>query len=110
MMTNLYPDYYQEGGDDGYYPYEEEGEDPDKLTQEDCWTVIASFFERRGLVRQQLDSFNEFINSGMQDIIEDSGDLNLEQHEQHTGNETDQAVCVLLPKGPMLIKTRRVTK
>lgn len=95
-MTNLHTEYYQEGGDDGYYPYEEEEADPDKLTQEDCWTVIASFFERRGLVRQQLDSFNEFINNTIQDIVEDSGDLNLEQHEQHTGNETDQSVGALL--------------
>jgi len=87
-------EYYQEGADDGYYPYAEDGDeqDPDKLAQEDCWTVIASFFERRGLVRQQLDSFNEFINNTIQDIVEDSGDLNLEQHDQHTGADTDKSV------------------
>ena len=30
----------------------------DEISQEDCWTVIGSFFEQKGLVRQQLDSFN----------------------------------------------------
>jgi hypothetical protein len=34
--------------------------------QEDAWAVISAFFEDKGLVRQQLDSFNEFINSSMQ--------------------------------------------
>ncbi len=34
--------------------------------QEDAWAVISAFFKAKGLVRQQLDSFNEFINSNMQ--------------------------------------------
>ena len=36
--------------------------------QEDAWAVISAFFEEKGLVRQQLDSFNEFINSNMQEV------------------------------------------
>ncbi len=36
------------------------------MLQEDAWTVISAYFEDKGLVRQQLDSFNEFINSNMQ--------------------------------------------
>ena len=38
-------------------------------TQEDAWVVISSFFEEKGLVRQQLDSFNEFIQHTMQEIV-----------------------------------------
>ncbi len=37
-----------------------------EITQEDSWAVISAYFEEKGLVRQQLDSFNEFINSNMQ--------------------------------------------
>ena len=37
-----------------------------EITQEDAWTVISAYFEEKGLVRQQLDSFNEFFNSNMQ--------------------------------------------
>lgn len=29
--------------------------------EESCWLVITSYFDEKGLVRQQLDSFNEFI-------------------------------------------------
>ena len=32
------------------------------LWQEACWIVISSYFDEKGLVRQQLDSFNEFVS------------------------------------------------
>ena len=31
------------------------------VTQEDAWAVISAYFEEKGLVRQQLDLFDEFI-------------------------------------------------
>jgi len=36
-------------------------EEEEEINQEDTWTVISSYFEEKGLVRQQLDSFDEFI-------------------------------------------------
>jgi DNA-directed RNA polymerase II subunit RPB2 len=39
-----------------------------EITQEDCWTVISSYFEQKGLVRQQLDSFDEFIQNTLQEV------------------------------------------
>lgn len=50
----------------------------EQITQEDCWTVISSFFEEKGLVRQQLDSFNEFIENTMQEIVDENSKLVLE--------------------------------
>lgn len=32
-----------------------------ELWQEACWIVINAYFDEKGLVRQQLDSFDEFI-------------------------------------------------
>lgn len=32
-----------------------------EMWQEAAWTVIDTFFEEKGLVRQQIDSFNEFV-------------------------------------------------
>jgi DNA-directed RNA polymerase II subunit RPB2 len=37
-----------------------------EISQEDAWAVISAYFDEKGLVRQQLDSFNEFINTSMQ--------------------------------------------
>jgi DNA-directed RNA polymerase beta subunit len=42
------------------------------LTQADqtnSWVVIGSFFQEKGLVRQQLDSFNQFITNTLQDLV-----------------------------------------
>jgi DNA-directed RNA polymerase II subunit RPB2 len=44
----------------------------ESITTEDCWTVISAFFEAKGLVRQQLDSFDEFIQNTMQEIVDEN--------------------------------------
>jgi len=47
-------------------------EDERPITQQDSWTVISAYFKEKGLVRQQLDSYDEFINNTIQEIVEDS--------------------------------------
>ena len=46
--------------------------------QEACWIVISSYFDEKGLVRQQLDSFDEFIQMSVQRIVEDSSAIELQ--------------------------------
>ncbi|KAG5179521.1 hypothetical protein JKP88DRAFT_200959 [Tribonema minus] len=58
-------------------PHEEE------ITQEDAWQVISSYFAEKGLVRQQLDSFDEFINNTMQEIVTESGDIRVTPEPQY---------------------------
>ena len=43
-------------------------EEDEEITQEDAWSVISAYFDEKGLVRQQLDSFDEFINNTMQEV------------------------------------------
>jgi DNA-directed RNA polymerase II subunit RPB2 len=69
---------------------EEEDEEP--ITQEDCWTVISSFFEDKGLVRQQLDSFDEFIQNTMQELVDENSDMILQTTNQHSGADGDVTV------------------
>ncbi|OAC98964.1 hypothetical protein MUCCIDRAFT_149592 [Mucor lusitanicus CBS 277.49] len=59
--------------------------------QEDCWTVISSFFEEKGLVRQQLDSFDEFVQNTMQELVDENSNLVL----QHVGGDGDVTVKCL---------------
>lgn len=47
---------------------EEEDQGDLRLTQEDSWFVVSSYFEEKGLVRQQLDSFNEFVSHTVQEM------------------------------------------
>lgn len=45
--------------------------------------MISSFFQEKGLVSQQLDSFDEFIGTTIQDLILEDSTLILEQPAQH---------------------------
>lgn len=63
--------------------------DDEEITKDDCWTVITSFFEQKGLVRQQLDSFDEFVQNTMQELVDENSDLILDQADQHTGHTSD---------------------
>ena len=47
-------------------------EEINKLRDDDAWYVINSYFEEKGLVRQQLDSFDEFVQNTMQEVVEES--------------------------------------
>lgn len=64
------------------YGYEDES-----ITPEDCWTVILSFFQEKGLVLQQLDSFDEFIELTIQELVWEDLRLILDQPAQHTSDD-----------------------
>jgi DNA-directed RNA polymerase subunit B len=48
------------------------------LSTMDLWILIKSFFEARGLVRQHLDSYNEFVEKGLQDIINQVSEIHID--------------------------------
>ncbi|KAE8145840.1 hypothetical protein BDV25DRAFT_133432 [Aspergillus avenaceus] len=72
---------------DEFYDDMEEG-----ITSEDCWTVISSFFDTKGLVSQQLDSFDEFVSSTMQELVEEQGQVTLDQTLPPDEDEVDPVV------------------
>ena len=43
-------------------------EDPmnEEIEQQDAWEVITKYFKSKGLVGQQLDSFDEFVKNTIQ--------------------------------------------
>ncbi|ELU13810.1 hypothetical protein CAPTEDRAFT_172112 [Capitella teleta] len=68
----------------------EEAEDiSSDLWQEACWIVISSYFDEKGLVRQQLDSFDEFIQMSVQRIVEDTPQIDLQAEAQHTSGTVE---------------------
>ena len=62
------------------------------LWQEACWIVISSYFDEKGLVRQQLDSFDEFIQMSVQRIVEDTPQIDLQAEAQHTSGTVESPV------------------
>jgi len=81
--------------DDDQNGFYEEEEEEDEIIQEDTWTVISAYFEDKGLVRQQLDSFDEFIHQEIQEIVEQSPAIQLipeAQYQPGVENPSNQTV------------------
>jgi DNA-directed RNA polymerase II subunit RPB2 len=62
----------------------------EEITQDDAWAVISAFFEEKGLVRQQLDSFNEFVSNTMQEIVEETPKIIVKPQSQHNPGQEEQ--------------------
>ena len=45
--------------------------------------MISAYFEDKGLVRQQLDSFNDFINTSLQEVVDENNLITVTPHNQH---------------------------
>ncbi|EZA47574.1 DNA-directed RNA polymerase II subunit RPB2 [Ooceraea biroi] len=82
--------------EDDQYEDEDAEEISSKLWQEACWILINAYFDEKGLVRQQLDSFDEFIEMSVQRIVEDSPQIDLQAEAQHTTGEIENPVRHLL--------------
>eukprot|EP00055_Hartaetosiga_balthica_P010729 m.46831 g.46831 ORF g.46831 m.46831 type:complete len:1182 (-) comp7289_c0_seq1:1996-5541(-) len=57
-----------------------------KEWQQSCWDVITAYFKEKGLVRQQLDSYNHFISNSLQKVVEEMGDIEVVAKEQYSSN------------------------
>ena len=51
------------------------------ISKKDTRLMLATFFKDKGLVRQHLDSFNEFIDHGLQEVIDEVGEIPIEVPE-----------------------------
>jgi DNA-directed RNA polymerase subunit B len=52
-----------------------------EISKEDVNLLLKAFFKEKGLVRQHLDSYNEFIDHGLQEIIDEVGEIPIEVPE-----------------------------
>jgi len=50
-------------------------------SKEDIHLLLRSFFKEKGLVRQHLDSYNECIDHGLQEVIGEVGEISIEVPE-----------------------------
>ena len=66
--------------------------DDQEITQEDAWVVINAFFEKRGLVKQQLDSFDQFIVTSIQEMVDDAGQIVITPENQFIPGKEAQMV------------------
>ena len=48
-----------------------------EIDEEDSWAVIRAFFNQHGLVSQQINSFNKFIDKDIQEIINENNVISI---------------------------------
>jgi DNA-directed RNA polymerase subunit B len=52
-----------------------------EISHDDLLLLQKAFFKDRGLVRQHLDSYNEFVERGLQEVIDEVGEIEIEVPE-----------------------------
>lgn len=57
-------------------------EHEEEINQEEVWTVIDEYFREKGLVGQQLDSFDELVKTTIQEMVDDSGEITVVPENQ----------------------------
>ena len=82
------------------------------LSENYKWNIIKSYFDKKGFVSHQIDTFNDFVNNGLQ-CVNDT-DINIDQPEQDykysvsfgqvhvtkpSNIEQDRSVTPMLPCG-----------
>jgi DNA-directed RNA polymerase II subunit RPB2 len=78
------PNGYDEGAGE-----ETEGND---IVVEDCWKVISSFFESKGLVSMQIESFNEFMKTNIQDLVAEKDNVTIDRAIPYDESESNPIV------------------
>lgn len=84
--------------DDGYMMDMDMDQDfgSDEITQEDAWVVIDKYFKEKGLVGQQIDSFDEFVINTIQELIEDAGEITVIPENQYIPGQDSELVSFLI--------------
>lgn len=52
-------------------------------TNEDRWVLVEAFIEEKGLVRQHLASYNDFVEHGMQAVVNEVGKIEIEGEDYY---------------------------
>eukprot|EP01062_Namystynia_karyoxenos_P073503 TRINITY_DN70303_c0_g1_i1.p1 TRINITY_DN70303_c0_g1~~TRINITY_DN70303_c0_g1_i1.p1 ORF type:complete len:1239 (+),score=467.87 TRINITY_DN70303_c0_g1_i1:83-3718(+) len=69
--------------DDDESEYEEEWDPEEEINQDDIWEVISAYFEEKGLLRQQLDSYNHFIFHTIQELVDETPSIETRLNPQY---------------------------
>ncbi|SBS81330.1 DNA-directed RNA polymerase II subunit RPB2, putative [Plasmodium ovale] len=64
-------------------------EEEEQITEEDSWVVIGSFFGSHGLVNQQIESYNDFIEYRMQEIIDEHPQIEIRPQPQYRSDKDE---------------------
>ena len=70
---------------------DEQSEEDKEIHEDDCWTVISSFFSQHGLVSQQIGSFNQFVKHNIQEIVDETKVLKIDIDKDYQNPEDQRS-------------------
>ena len=68
------------------------GANTDPIDQDDSWKVIDSYFKQNGLVAQQINSFENFLQYSVKEVIKEFRENNIKKERQFTGQNDEEAI------------------
>lgn len=60
----------------------------EEFLEDFCKKASRSFFKQHGLISHQINSYNEFLKTGIQNVFDSLGEFNVEPGYDPSGNET----------------------
>eukprot|EP01063_Lacrimia_lanifica_P006540 TRINITY_DN14021_c0_g1_i1.p1 TRINITY_DN14021_c0_g1~~TRINITY_DN14021_c0_g1_i1.p1 ORF type:complete len:1236 (+),score=503.55 TRINITY_DN14021_c0_g1_i1:71-3709(+) len=76
---------FDEQYDDEY----DDADDDDEINQDDIWEIVSAYFEEKGLLRHQLDTFNHFVFSTIQELVDETPTIICRQNAQYIPGEQE---------------------
>jgi len=70
-------------GPSSYHNQPTDEDNYDEISQQDTWLVISSYFEEHGLVSQQISSYNYFMSTIVQEVVDESPIITIEPEPQY---------------------------
>ncbi|EJW03931.1 hypothetical protein EDEG_01777, partial [Edhazardia aedis USNM 41457] len=58
-----------------------------QLTTDDTWQILSTYFNSKGLLSQQLDSFNSFVGTTLQEIVDENKEIRIKTSNEHLATE-----------------------
>ena len=69
------------------------------VNEEEKWLILRKYFEKIGLVRQHLDSFNEFLENTLQQICDETKKIVPDIPDFYMQFDADDSVIYASPPG-----------
>ena len=68
----------------------EEKDPNEEISQQEAWRIIKSFFEEHGLVSQQVASYNHFLSTTIQEVVNESPVITVIPQRQYLPQEEEE--------------------
>lgn len=85
--------YYSSGGSEPESIHDSEASSRDDAVDNiDEWAIIEAHFDEKGLVRQQLDSFDEFVSNTILEVVQETPPIVIRPKPTYEPGQTVQKV------------------